>query len=41
MRDYAPVPGDPRPLRRRNEILRLMVRNGYILTSAADASGSD
>ena len=29
-RDYAPVPGDPRPLRRRNEILALMVRNGYI-----------
>ena len=29
-RDYAPAPGDPRPLRRRNEILALMVRNGYI-----------
>lgn len=29
-RDYAPVSGDPRPLRRRNEILTLMVRNGYI-----------
>ena len=29
-RDYAPVSGDPRPLRRRNEILALMVRNGYI-----------
>ena len=29
-RDYAPVPGDPRPLRRRNEILALMARNGYI-----------
>ena len=28
--DYAPVPGDPRPLRRRNQILDLMVRNGYI-----------
>jgi penicillin-binding protein 1A len=28
--DYAPVPGDPRPLRRRNQILNLMVRNGYI-----------
>jgi penicillin-binding protein 1A len=24
------VPGDPRPLRRRNEILALMARNGYI-----------
>jgi len=34
-RDYAPVPGDPRPLRRRNEILRLMARNGYISTSVA------
>jgi penicillin-binding protein 1A len=29
-RDYAPVPGDPRPLRRRNEILALMARNGFI-----------
>jgi penicillin-binding protein 1A len=29
-RDYRPVPGDPRPLRRRNEILALMARNGYI-----------
>jgi penicillin-binding protein 1A len=29
-RDYLPVPGDPRPLRRRNEILGLMARNGYI-----------
>jgi Transglycosylase len=27
---YAPVPGDPRPLRRRNQILALMARNGYI-----------
>jgi penicillin-binding protein 2A len=29
-RDYAPVTGDPRPLRRRNETLALMARNGYI-----------
>jgi penicillin-binding protein 1A len=29
-RDYLPVPGDPRPLRRRNEILALMARNGYL-----------
>jgi penicillin-binding protein 1A len=29
-KDYAPVPGDPRPLRRRNAILTLMARNGYI-----------
>jgi penicillin-binding protein 1A len=29
-RDYAPAPGNPRSLRRRNQILALMVRNGYI-----------
>jgi len=29
-RDYAPLAGNPRPLRRRNEILALMARNGYI-----------
>jgi penicillin-binding protein 1A len=29
-RDYLPVPGNARPLRRRNEILALMARNGYI-----------
>jgi len=29
-RDYAPVASDPRPLRRRNQILALMARNGYI-----------
>jgi penicillin-binding protein 1A len=29
-RDYAPVVGDPRPLRRRNQTLALMARNGYI-----------
>ena len=34
-RDYAPVAGDPRPLRRRNEILALMARNGYIPASLA------
>jgi penicillin-binding protein 1A len=34
-RDYAPVPGDPRPLRRRNEILGLMARNGSISSSVA------
>jgi penicillin-binding protein 1A len=27
---YAPAPGDARPTRRRNEILTLMARNGYI-----------
>jgi penicillin-binding protein 1A len=34
-RDYAPLPGDPRPLRRRNEILALMARNGYITEDRA------
>ncbi len=34
-RDYAPVPGDPRPLRRRNQILALMARNGYISEALA------
>jgi membrane peptidoglycan carboxypeptidase len=29
-RDYLPGPGNARPLRRRNEILALMARNGYI-----------
>jgi penicillin-binding protein 1A len=29
-RDYAPMAGDPRPLRRRNEILALMARNGTL-----------
>jgi penicillin-binding protein 1A len=32
---YAPVPGDPRPLRRRNEILALMARNGAISAELA------
>ena len=34
-RDYTPRPGDPRPLRRRNQILALMVRNGYISEDVA------
>jgi penicillin-binding protein 1A len=34
-RDYLPVPGDARPLRRRNEILALMARNGYIPANLA------
>ena len=29
-RDYAPSPGNPRSLRRRNQILALMARNGFI-----------
>ncbi len=33
---YAPVAGDPRPRRRRNEILALMARNGYIPKSLAE-----
>jgi penicillin-binding protein 1A len=34
-RDYAPVPGNPRPTSRRNQILALMARNGYIPESLA------
>jgi penicillin-binding protein 1A len=34
-RDYAPAPGNPRSLRRRNQILALMARNGYIPQSLA------
>ena len=34
-RDYAPVPGSARPLNRRNQILALMARNGYIPESLA------
>jgi penicillin-binding protein 1A len=34
-RDYAPVPGNPRPMDRRNQILALMARNGYIPESLA------
>jgi penicillin-binding protein 1A len=34
-RDYAPVPGDPRPLRRRDQILALMARNGDISEAVA------
>jgi penicillin-binding protein 1A len=33
---YAPVPGDPRPRRRRSEILTLVARNGYIPESLAE-----
>ena len=36
-RDYAPAPGNPRSLRRRNEILALMVRNGSIPEGVARA----
>ena len=40
-RDYAPVPGDPRPLRRRNQILALMARNGYISQDLATRSQAE
>lgn len=33
---YAPVAGDPQPLRRRNDVLALMARNGYIPESLAE-----
>ena len=33
--NYAPVPGNQRPLARRNQILALMARNGYIPESLA------
>ena len=40
-RAYTPVPGDPRPLRRRNEILGLMARNGYISARVAARSQAE
>jgi penicillin-binding protein 1A len=40
-RDYVPVVDDPRPLRRRNEILALMARNGYIAESLAKRSQAE
>lgn len=40
-RDYAPVDGAPEPLRRRNEILALMVRNGYIGEEASRRSQAE
>jgi len=40
-RTYAPVAGDPRPLRRRNEILALMARNGYIPENLATRSQAE
>ena len=40
-RDYTPVAGNPRPLRRRNEILALMARNGYIPESLAQRSQAE
>jgi penicillin-binding protein 1A len=40
-RDYAPVTGNSRAVRRRNEILALMVRNGYIPESLAKRSQAE
>jgi penicillin-binding protein 1A len=40
-RDYAPAAGDPRPLRRRNQILALMARNGYITEDLAKRSQAE
>lgn len=40
-RDYSPASGDPRPLRRRNEILALMARNGYISEGLAKRSQAE
>ena len=40
-RDYAPADGNPRPLRRRNEILTLMARNGYIPEGLAKRSQAE
>lgn len=40
-RDYAPVSGATRPLRRRNEILALMVRNGFIPEGLAERCQSE
>ncbi len=37
-RDYVPVPGNRRPMDRRNQILALMARNGYIPESLAKRS---
>ena len=36
-RDYAPAAGSPRPRQRRNQILALMARNGYIPEDARPA----
>ena len=40
-REYAPRSGDPRPLRRRNAILALMARNGYISEELAKRSQAE
>jgi len=40
-RDYAPVADDPKPLRRRNEILTLMANDGYISADVAARSRAE
>jgi penicillin-binding protein 1A len=40
-RDYAPIARDPRPLHRRNQILALMARNGYIPEDLAKRSQAE
>jgi penicillin-binding protein 1A len=40
-RDYAPVAGSSRPLQRRNQILALMARNGYIPEECARRSQAE
>jgi len=40
-RDYAPVPGNPRPTSRRNQILALMARHGYIPEDLAKRSQAE
>ena len=40
-RDYAPVPGNKRTLARRNQILALMARNGYIPLARAQRCQSE
>ncbi|MHB1192974.1 MAG: transglycosylase domain-containing protein [Longimicrobiales bacterium] len=40
-RDYSPADGAPEPLRRRNEILALMVGNGFIPEDLARRSGAE
>ncbi len=40
-RDYAPLPGRPEPLRRRNEILTLMENGGYITAGVASRARAE
>src|SRR5579862_9207360 len=40
-RDYAPIEGAPLPIQRRNQILTLMARNGYIPAELARRCGAE